>query len=61
MESKLTYTSSLNKERKIEDIMNKATLHALGMLRDAAEMLDEEKFDGTKKLQITISVVDATK
>ena len=58
MKSKLKYITTLNKERKVEEIIDNATLHAIGMLKDASERLDEDKFDGTKKLQISISVVN---
>ena len=58
MKSKLKYTTTLNKEDKLEDIVKRAILHSIGMIEDASTMLNKKEFNGTKKLQITISVVD---
>ena len=58
MKSKLKYNTTLNKEDKMGDIVKKSILHSIGMIEDASTMLNDKEFDGTKKLQITISVVD---
>jgi len=58
LDFKLTYQTPLDNGKNLDDIINRATLHAIGMIRDSNEMLDEEKFDGTRKLQIIIQVVD---
>ena len=61
MKSILTYGATLSKNRDCADIKDKSIQHAVGMIDDMVERLDEKTFDGSKKLQIRISVIDKQK
>ena len=61
MDSIMTYGATLSKNRNCDDVEQKAKLHAIGMISDVVERLDEKTFNGSKKLQIRISVIDQQK
>ena len=56
-ESILSFSAQLSKGRSVKDVVTKSKQHAIGMIRDAEELLNTLEFDGTKKLKISVEIV----